>query len=183
MTDRGLLAVLAAAIGALLLLALLRVLLKRRPAPGIDVRTDLPSALRHHTVWARERPFACRSPIALNGRIDECFVDRDGVLTVSDTKLRQRPEVYESDVLQLSAYRLLLEAGPRRAVSPVGYVRLITPKGNRYAPVRLLPAADVLAAADLHARLKTGREQGERCGNAALCRRCEYKVECDALGD
>lgn len=149
--------------------------------PRLDIRTALPEALKKMHLWQKEKRYECGAPIGLVCRIDEAYMDEHGTITLSETKTRRWPKVYDSDILQLSAQRLAVSENGRR-VSDTGYVRLITPTGNEYRQVRLLDPDEVIAAKLLYDDLVQGKYAGRPCNNRAICQTCLYQSECEALG-
>ena len=119
--------------------------------------------------------------VNLTGRIDEAFELPDGDLVLSDTKSRAAQRVYKSDILQVSAYKVVIEASTKKRVRDHGYIRLLTPQGNEYRRIDLLSANEVAAAYQLHDDLQQGRYPGEKCGRPAVCRGCAYRVECESM--
>lgn len=149
--------------------------------PPDRIHTELPAELQGAKLWGKERLFECDDP-PLRGRIDEAFVVSNGDLALSDTKTRTRRRVYASDVLQVSAYKVMIEASTRMRVRPQGYIRVLSPGGNAYINIRLLPKAEVVAARQLHEDLTRGLYVGDKCGNPAICAGCAYKDPCDRMG-
>jgi CRISPR/Cas system-associated exonuclease Cas4 (RecB family) len=149
---------------------------------GRSVVTYLPDELKESKVWAKEQSFDCSGDIPLRGKIDEAFQQRDGTIILSETKTRNKRKVYGSDILQLSAYKVLVEANTSRQVSNKGYVRVLTLQGNEYMPVNLLPREEVKAARQLHEDLTKGLYKGQKCENPFVCRTCAYQDPCNRLG-
>lgn len=144
-----------------------------------NVQTELPERLKSAAIWGKEKPLRLDDPVGLSAQLDEAFLTNDGVVVLSETKSRARPVIYNSDILQLSAYKMIIERQERKAVDRMGYVRLLTGEGNMYKPVRLLDEAEVIAAVRLHEDLSSGAYKGSKCGKAGVCRSCAYKKECD----
>ncbi len=151
------------------------------PTRTQTVQTELPSELQSSKLWGKEKPFSCTGSVNLTGRIDEAFELPDGDIVVSDTKSRATQRVYKSDILQVSAYKVVIEASTRKRVRDHGYIRLLTPQGNEYRRIELLSANEVAAAYQLHDDLQQGRYPGEKCGRPAVCRGCAYRVECESM--
>jgi len=167
--------VLIAAVAAIVLWLVYELAIKKERAA---VQTALPPELSRARIWAKERDFQCDEPVALAGRIDEAFLMQDGPVVLADGKSRAKRRVYASDVLQLSAYRFLIEQTARKKVSGSAYVRLFTPEGNEYRKVDLLDADEVIAATMLHDDLRGGRYPGKKCGKPEVCRSCAYQEPC-----
>lgn len=146
-----------------------------------NVSTELPARLKGAKVWAKEKDIACRMPRRIHGRLDESFELAGSEIIVSETKTRKKPVVYRSDVIQASLIGLTLANGSAKSVSGTGYIRLITPGGNKYVEIKLLPEAELVSIYDSYKRISAGLEPGDRCANRALCASCEYKKECSAM--
>lgn len=154
---------------------LFRVLTKPRlPA----VATELPPALKTARTWAKETFFESNGPMNLRGRIDHAFELENGGIVLTETKTRRFQRIYPSDTLQLSAYRELIQWSTRKQVENIAYVRALTPAGNRFLPLQLLPGAEVQAAYQIYRDLQSGKYPGERCKNQAICKTCMYQREC-----
>lgn len=167
----------AIAIAALLIYYLGKWLL---PGIGRSVVTPLPGRLQAAKIWAKERAFAISKPVAIHGVIDEGFKLEDGTIVLSDTKSRANKAVYRSDILQVSAYKLLVESAGN-SVSDRGYIRVLSPNGNEYVPVNLLDEHEVVQAVNRYQDLRSGADVGEKCQSKALCRKCPYKAPCDEM--
>lgn len=108
----------------------------------------MPLRLRRATLFLSERNISITHPVLLNGRIDQVFMDSKGVLWIVDTKYRTWPRYFESDIIQLSTYRLILMNQFSRPVSRRAYIRVVVEtQGNRsifYLRVKLYPERVVL---------------------------------------
>lgn len=165
-------------IAALLLLAAWGVLSTR---PRQTVQTQLPAMLEKARTWAKEREFRIGGRRPMHGVLDEAFELPDGTIVISETKSRRFKTIYKSDVLQVSAQRVLVENHQRRTVSSEGFVRLLTPQGNEFRPIKLMTADEVAQAYDLYRQLSRGAIVGDKCRAPNLCRSCAYKEECDDM--
>ena len=142
---------------------------------------NMPEILRTAKLVASERFYRCEKPVALSGRPDQVYRLSNGTLVVVDTKRRQRSQVYDADVAQLSIYRVLLSAQKafqRQPFAEYGYVRLVTPEGVQYQRVDLWDTAQVV---DLHRRYWALRDQRVKPSGAeaaGLCRQCGHRQRC-----
>ncbi len=112
----------------------------------------MPKELQTAHRVASEEVLRCERPIALSGAPDPVYPRADGALVLVETKRRQRAQVYDADLAQLSTYRLLLAGQKRFREQPVadyGYVRLATPDGIIYRRVSWWEEARVV---ELHRR-------------------------------
>lgn len=146
-----------------------------------SVKTELPDDLKNAKLWAKEKAFECGGNNPLTGIVDESFIGSNGDIVLSDTKSRKFNRVYKSDILQVSAYRVLIENATSKTVAPFGFIRLLTPSGNEYVKIDLYDRDEVLAARRLFDDLRNGKYPGEKCQNKAMCKGCAYKYECDNM--
>lgn len=143
----------------------------------------LPPDLRNSTLWASEKAMHCRHPMHLLGRIDQVYRWNDGTLVITDTKRRGRRMVYESDRLQLSLYRILIEHRPwawlsRSPVADYGYIRLVMPDGAYYHKVNLLSREKTMAIYQRYIDVLGGHVEPSCAKNKGLCQRCAYASDC-----
>lgn len=131
-------------------------------------KEGMPLELRSSTLLLNEAEISTREPVPLHGRTDQVFLTDKGKLVLVDTKTRDHFQVYESDIIQLSVYAVILGrcyAGTHR-VSKTGYVRVVIVKDGRelvrYLRVRLLPERKVIALYQRHGQIVSGLRQ-RRC--------------------
>lgn len=159
----------------------------RQQARRAFIQNDnLPLDLRNTRLWASEKPMHCRRPMRLLGRIDQVFQWKDGMLVITDTKRRGRRMVYESDRLQLSLYRILIENRPwawlwRTQVADYGYMRLATPDGVYYHKVNLLSREKTVAIYQRYIDVLSGHVEPSCAKNKGLCQRCAYTSDCQFM--
>lgn len=76
------------------------------------------------------------------------YQTKGGVLIPTDTKLRQANHIFESDIIQLSVYRVILSHKYKAPVAKYGYVRTVveTADGDRvrYIKTNLLSEREVI---------------------------------------
>lgn len=147
-------------------------------------KEPLPAELRGAAVVLSERNLSTVSPVPLHGRCDQVF-DNGRFLSIVDTKRRKKPSVYMRDVIQLSAYRVILERdsqrllGYRRPVSPVGYIRITGFGTTTYLPVKLLSTTQVIALWNRYWELKTRRAAASpRVAVLQVCASCDQAPRC-----
>ena len=87
---------------------------------------------------------------------------------------------YSSDVIELSAQRLVIEKSTGERVSEIGYVLAQDLSGKRRSvhKVRLLPGGDVIALARRREAILNGRIVPRYTSSQGLCSRCAYRAEC-----
>jgi len=86
--------------------------------------------------------------VPMHGRVDQVYQTKGGVLIPLDTKLRQANHIFESDIIQLSVYRVILSHKYKAPVAKYGYVRTVveTADGDRvrYIKTNLLSEREVI---------------------------------------
>jgi CRISPR-associated exonuclease Cas4 len=123
----------------------------------------LPRELQHAQLAFAEKTFRTWRPIRLIARADRGY-RLNGELHLAEFKTRTRAVAYPSDMIELSAQRLVIEksTGERRSVHKV----------------RLLPRADVIALARRRESILKGRIVPRYTGSQGLCSHCAYRAEC-----
>lgn len=131
-------------------------------------KEGMPLELRNSTLFLNEAAISTREPVPLHGQTDQVFLTDKGKLVPVDTKTRDVFQVYESDIIQLSVYAVILSrryAGTYR-VSRTGYVRVVIEKDGRelvrYLRVTLLSEKKVIALHRRHSQIASGLKQ-RRC--------------------
>ncbi len=117
--------------------------------------------------------------VALIARVDRVY-RLNGLLHLAEFKTRKRAVAYSSDVIELSAQRLVVEKSTGERVSDIGYVLAKGPLGERRSVhrVRLLPRADVIALARRREAILNGRAVPRYASSLGLCSDCAYRTEC-----
>lgn len=115
------------------------------------------------------------SPIAVCGAPDVIWSDENDVLIVGDYKSRENGRVYESDIIQLSVYKLLLEYTQHRSVADFGYVHF---RDGRRSRVNLLNAREVIDLYWRYQDISQGSIQGQCINRKGYCQYCRYLGEC-----
>ena len=111
---------------------------------------NMPNELRNATLFLCEEDVATTLPVPLHGRVDQVFLSKKKVLIPLDTKLRKDNRIFESDVIQLSVYRVILKNQFNLEVSDYGYVRTVVPQPDgknkvRYIRTKLLNEKKVVS--------------------------------------
>jgi hypothetical protein len=115
-------------------------------------------------------------PVALCGTPDVIWIRGDGMLVVGDYKSRENRQAYDSDIIQLSVYRLLLQRTQKKPVANYGFVHFRN--GGGRALVKLMSAKEVIAL--YHRYLNVIDKKCNSCiaGNRNYCRYCSHQHEC-----
>lgn len=126
-----------------------------------------------------ERQFLAREPFPIVVRIDRGYLV-DGQLHLVELKTRSVAEVFESDVIELSAQRLAILASTGMDVSMRGLV-VIEDSSRRRRLVRrvqLMDEEEVARIASRRRAILDGRERPRETQCASRCIACEYRSEC-----
>lgn len=110
---------------------------RRKPSKVANLLTDgMPTILHNSVCIMNETSISMTVPFPLRGRVDQVFQLPDDTCVLVDTKRRERYATYESDLVQLTAYALIL-AMNNYQVRAIAYVRCVTNHGVKYIPVEL----------------------------------------------
>lgn len=112
--------------------------LGRHPVPG-----TLEELLLSSELFLNETNIRITWPIALHGRVDQVFRLADGRLIVLDTKVRDRPRIFLSDLVQITVYAIILKY-MGHPICPTGVIRIVCRDHVTYQPVSLLPESQVI---------------------------------------
>lgn len=139
----------------------------------------LPRELHGAELALAEKTFRMRRPVGLIARVDRAY-RLETEVRLAELKTRKRAVVYQSDVIELSAQRLVVEKSTAERVSDVGYVVAHDPLSKRKAvlSVRLLPRADVIALARRREAILNGRVVPRYARARGVCSDCAYRLEC-----
>ena len=88
-----------------------------------------------------EKSLKITDPIPLCGTPDVVWKARDGTLIVGDYKSRNNQQVYQSEVIQLSVYRLLVERTQKKPVADYGFIHF---KDRKIVRVNLITEEEVV---------------------------------------
>ena len=142
-------------------------------------RRWLPKELQHAQLAFAEKIFRTWRPIRLIARADRGYRS-NGELHLAEFKTRTHAVAYSSDVIELSAQRLVIEKSTGERVSEIGYVLAQDPSGQHRSVhrVRLLPRVDVVALARRREGILKGRLVPRYTNSQGLCSHCAYRAEC-----
>ena len=180
MTTGGFLLFILLAVAGLVALKLTRIWRARA-----SERHWLPRELQHAQLAFAEKTFRTWKPIGLIARADRGY-RLEGELHLAEFKTRAHAVAYSSDVIELSAQRLVIEKTTGEWVSESGYVLAQDLSGKRRSvhKVRLLPGAGVIALARRREAILKGRIVPRYASSQGLCSHCAYRAECKpALSD
>ena len=112
----------------------------------------------------------------LVGRSDRVFETKGG-LVVMDYKTRKAHRTYQEDILEISAYGLLLKANGKR-VKDHGYIVTDDGREKRTHKVNLMTTQEVAYFVDRFAALRAGKSSGCKTSMRAKCRSCGHQKRC-----
>lgn len=135
-------------------------------------REGMPDQLAALRPWASELEVKTRFPVKLKGRIDQALIDDQGQITILDTKTRKAPRTYPSDIVQLSVYKVCLERGMKKRVSPFGWIRIVHPQTREvsYRRVKLLDENYIANMYNRYWAIKRGKTQPICTCGGRFCR-------------
>lgn len=145
---------------------------------------NMPKELVQGMLYKNERPIHCNGPFPFHGVPDQEYITQNGVWIPLDTKSRNLPFIYRSDVIQLSVYAYIYRHKRNsiriKSISPYGYIRLV--KGGKnpeisYKQVTLLTDIEIENLAIRLANIKAGKVDSLKKGKKGLCRQCDYRHE------
>ena len=132
-------------------------------------------------IHSRERMYAMDFPFPLCGRPDLVMQEWGGGLVIHDHKTRRSARVYDSDVLQLSLYAILVSSATKRRVASHGIVRAVDARGVE-TKIRVPLIGDAARLTHLHERFMEVANQpvlAQRNGPRHLCKQCGFhRKEC-----
>ena len=151
----------------------------RKSRARASERRWLPRELQHAELAFAEKTFRTWRPIRLIARADRGY-RLNGELHLAEFKTRTRSAAYLSDVIELSAQRLVIETSTGERVSEIGYVLAqdLLRKRRSVHKVRLLPRTDVIAVARRREAILKGRVVPRYTSSQGLCSHCAYRAEC-----
>ena len=151
----------------------------RKSRARASERHWVPRELQHAQLAFAEKSFRMWQPIRLIARADRGY-RLEGELHLAEFKTRAHAVAYSSDVIELSAQRLVIEKTTGEWVSEIGYVLAQDLSGKRRSvhKVRLLPGADVIALARRREAILKGRIVPRYTSSQGLCSHCAYRAEC-----
>jgi len=140
----------------------------------------LPRELRDARLVYSEREFTTESPVPLGARIDRAYALPDGTLVLIEFKRRERPRVYQADVVQLSVQRVVLERATGARVAAHAYVGLVSAQSERIQARRVGLESELRVAARYRRAAEVFAQSSPpvRTPDLGLCRRCAFVVRC-----
>lgn len=169
----------AAAVACLAVLAVRRLL---GTGPRMAELASRPDELAGARLVYMEKLFRIREPISLVARIDRAYRAADGSIVLVELKTRWRNRAYLTDVIQLSAQKMALEAqtGQRVALHAFVTVQEPTKTAEKHSHrVELLEPREVLALHRRRQDVVARRVAARYADSASACKQCAYRTRCD----
>lgn len=140
----------------------------------------LPEELQSAALVYSEQVFRARSPVPVVAKLDRGYRNADDVIILVELKTRRVNRPYLSDVIELSAQRLAVQAQTGEAVANHGYV-VVPQTGSKCKTahrVELLSAEDVVALVIRRQAILVGEVKPRSACSEGLCPRCAFVQEC-----
>lgn len=139
-----------------------------------------PKELQDTEVVYAERVFRASRPISIIAKLDRGYRYRNGLITLVELKTRRVDRVYLSDVIELSAQRVALQAQTREPVAPHGYVLVQQPERRQKTAyrVQLLTHAQVAELVARREAILVGETEARYTQWPALCVHCGFRQQC-----
>lgn len=157
---------------------------RRRKATSFFVDDNTPLELQQSTLYGSETRISCIKPVALGGIYDQLYQTPANAFILTDTKTRNKPYVYESDLIQLSAYKVILENSIKfnnRHIANYGYMRLVCNGVTHYKKVDLMTEEDVVALYERREALYAGTTEPHKADTPGKCIKCHQLTHCGGV--
>lgn len=139
----------------------------------------LPDELVGARLAYAERSFGSRRPWLI-AKVDRGY-RKDGVIWLTELKTRKQHLPNLSDVVELSAQKIAVEAETGFTVSGAGYVLTQLPdRSRRLHRVELLHKAEVESLVRRRVAILAGALAPRFARNPASCATCAYRAECES---
>lgn len=138
-----------------------------------------PSALKNAKLIYAEKVFSTWTPFPLVAKVDRGYLVGN-MIVLAELKTRRIATVYQSDIIELSAQRVAIEAATGRCVAKTAYV-VIQYAGRRDRMVLEVPLLSVVQVISLARRLedlRARRASPTKTDHKRLCAQCAFVREC-----
>lgn len=145
---------------------------------------NTPLEIQQSILYGSEQHISCTRPIPLNGTYDQLYERLDHALLVTDTKTRGKPQVFHSDVIQLSAYKVILENSREfkgKKVLDYGYMRLVCKGVTHYKKVDLMSEAQVVELYKRRRAILNGSQEANKADTRGKCLNCHHLKTCGGV--
>ena len=169
---------------ALFLLSALVLALRRR---GISAeRRSRPRGLLGSELVYMEKLFRTAHPFPLVARVDRVYRRAGGSLVLVELKMRDASRVHETDLIQLSVQKIVIEAQTGEHVESKAFLSFASPTGKQAAraqSVRLFGTEEIVALARRREAILAGRAEPTYARSVKACSGCAFRSECDRFAD
>lgn len=165
--------------GLTLALCLARLGMRRQASAERDSR---PRELASAKLVYMEKLFRIREPIRLIAKVDRVYRLPGGSLVLVELKTRWRDRAYPSDVIQLSAQKIVIERQTGEVVEPFAFVSVLRPTSPRRWKsyrVRLLAEGQLVALAQRRTQIVSLQVDPAYASSARACTGCAFRAKCD----
>lgn len=126
------------------------------------------------TPYMLEHLLKITDPVPLCGKPDVVWMNRKGILIVGDYKSRCDHKIYDSDVIQLSVYRLLVEKTQQKPVASFGYIHF--KEASR--KVKLLSEQEIIDLYRRYWKVMEGQGKPNKAESTSYCQHCSHESRC-----
>lgn len=162
--------------GIVLLVLSILTLLKIGTSKDFNLDADnLPEVIKNSRIWKKEFEFISWK-LKLVSKPDVVF-EHGKEKIIGEVKSRKVFKIYNSDVIQMSVAKAILEESGS-AVSDVGFVKIVTTDGSRWFDKKLLGHQEVLELQHRYEQIKGGFIEPAKCNNRGVCKNCEFYTVC-----
>lgn len=132
---------------------------------------------RSLSIYSTEQHMEITDPIAICGKPDVVWMEKGtGMLIVGDYKSRDNRQVFDSDIIQLSVYRLLLQYSQRNPVADYGFIHF---RNGRKKRVKLLSENDIIRLYKRYIDIIEGKTRPKIVRRPGYCRYCSHTNLCN----
>ena len=144
-------------------------------------RHKLPAELRRAKLAYAEQLFRSVGTVSITAKVDRVYRNAAGELVLLELKTRRTPRAYPSDVIELSAQRVVVMAQTGEIVASHAYVIVESPDGRRLAcnRVALMSEEEVTALALRRQSLLARGGEPRYASSPRLCKTCSFLTECN----
>lgn len=157
---------------------------RRRQSTTFFREDNTPVELQRATLYGSEEHISCDTPIPLKGTYDQLYQLPDQSFILTDTKTRKRPQGYDSDIIQLSAYKLILENSRQfkgKTIQPYGYIRLVCHGKTTYKKIDLMSTQALIDLYQRRLDLYKGRLEPKKADGPRKCYTCHQLAVCGGV--
>ena len=122
-----------------------------------------------------ERFLKITGPVPLCGKPDVVWESSDGTLIVGDYKSRENQKVYESERIQLSVYKLLVERTQNKPVAEYGFIHF---KDKKMVRVFLMKEKEIVELYHRYWKVIEGDLEACAASSKNYCQYCSHRLEC-----